>query len=267
MSQYWMRATLTAVLLAPLLGIAQSPAPPAAGAGTSAPAPAAVSPQAEPSVQPAVPAPDEPERGRRGRRTSVTIQMSEQDAERLREAIQDPELKAKIEEHIDRIGGQIDPREWRGTAALALMIPLSGIALTALIAWLIYRGVQGRIRTRMDMHTALLAKFGTGAEFTAFLASPGGKEYIEGLSGGPGYHLHVQGHLGRSAWIGYVFTAMGSGMLLVRLIQGGSLMGAVIMLAIGIGHLLAMRAARQQEERLGPPTLPGGTGHTGSHGE
>jgi hypothetical protein len=186
--------------------------------------------------------------------------MSEQDAERLRQAIQDPELRRKIEEHIDRIGGQINPREWRGLGALALMIPLSGIGLSALIVWFIFRGFKSRMQARMDMHNALLAKFATGAEFTEFLASPGGKEYMERLSGGGPHQVHVEGRLGSSAWIGYVFTLMGAGMLLVRLIQGGgSLMGGVIMLAIGVGHLLSTRAAKQREERLGPPTLPGGT--------
>jgi hypothetical protein len=249
MKQFWMKAALGLALLHPLWGVAQAPTP-----QVNPPAPAAQNPPQAATT--AAPEEEEGRFGRRRGRASVTIEMSEQDAERLREAIQDPELKKKIEEHIDRIGGQINPREWRGAAFMALMIPILGIGLGALTIWLLFRGFQARTRARMELHTALLAKFSTGAEFTEFISSPGGKEYLERLTAGS--HQHGAGHWGRSAWIGYVFTLMGGGMLAVRLVQGGSLIGGVVMLAIGVGHLLAMRATKQQEERLDPPSGLGG---------
>ena len=238
MKKHLMHVATFLVLLAPMALAAQTVVP----SGTqSKPAPSA---QAAPS-QP--PAPSEQPAAGSSAKPSVEIHINDKEMEeRLNRAFNDPELERRIERQIERIGDRFEPHEWRGPAALAMMIPLSGIAFGALTVWLIYRRNRERMQARMDMHTALLAKFNSGAEFTEFISSPGGRAYMEQIT----TPHHSGGNLYRSTWIGYLFTLMGAGLLIGRIIEGRSLTGGLVLLAIGIAYLLSARSAREATEKL-----------------
>jgi hypothetical protein len=244
-----MKSYLQTIALATLLAagavFAQSPTPSGA---QSKPAPSTSGQAAAPPAQPASPPAAQAETRDPNSKTAVTIQLGEKDAEELHKALQSPELEKKIEEHIDRIGNQINPREWRGAATLALLIPLAGIGLSALTVWFIYRGFKSRMETRMNLHTQLLSKFSSGAEFTEFMSSKGGREFVENLGMSQD---NPRATILRSNRYGIIASAAGLGFLIMGIVDGDGWQLGIILLAIGIGFIASSRHSLRMAERLG----------------
>ena len=220
-----MRAAILAILL--LL-------PLSARAQTSTPPPA--TPSAAGATQPETRSP------------AISIQIDDEEmGRRIEEALDDSELEEKIEQHIDRILGQIDPSDWRGPVALALLPPILGIALMTLVGWWVYRRSQARLQARMDLHTQLLGKFNSGAEFTEFISSKGGQQFVESLwtprEGGRERIL-------RSTRIGIIASSVGLGFMVFGTEGYGWLIG-VITLAVGIGYLVSSAVTYRMSEKLG----------------
>ncbi len=162
---------------------------------------------------------------------------------RIEASINEEALEKRIEQHIDRIGNQINPSEWREAAFMALMIPILGIGLSALTLWLIYRGFQSRMQTRMNLHTQLLAKFSSGAEFTEFISSKGGQQFVESLWMP---RENSRERIMRSMRTGIITAAAGIGMIFMM----GFNSPAVIVLAIGVGFLVSAMVSRRMSEKM-----------------
>jgi hypothetical protein len=254
-----MKSYLQTIALATLLAagavFAQSPTP----SGTQRKPAPSTSGQADPKANPQANSTTQPTPAPPGRTTNapvVNIQINDKEiGEQVERVMQNPELEKKIEQHVDRIIGQINPSDWKRTAELgvimSIIVPLAFFGLVALVCWWSFRRNRERMDARLAMHNALLAKFNSGAEFTDFVSSRGGQEYIEQLTK-PQQH-GSSANLVRSTWIGYVFTLMGAGMILVKVVEGsGHVMGGVVLLAIGVGHLMSVRAAQKMAERMGP---------------
>lgn len=68
---------------------------------------------------------------------------------------------------------------------LEVLIPLGAFAMTALIVFFIARANVSRSDHRLQAHAKMLDRFGSSAEFVAFLQTPEGRRYLESVSIGP----------------------------------------------------------------------------------
>lgn len=71
------------------------------------------------------------------------------------------------------------------TEMAALAIVVSVVTTGAFLAWAVWlfsRSRRERIRSELEVRRRMLEKFGTGDELTAFLASEGGRKFLEDLS-------------------------------------------------------------------------------------
>lgn len=228
-----MRRIILAILLFAPLWLAAQTTPPA-----PAPAPSPTPPPAQP-----------------GARGQVQGEIDEEAIEKaIEQSVDEKALERKIEQHIDRIAGQINPREWRTPAMLGILmsiiVSLAFFALVALLGWLFYRRSKERMQARMDLHTQLLAKFNSGQEFSSFLASDGGRQFVESLWTPK---ENVRDRIMRSIQWGIIATALGLGMVFIDGEVG------VIFLAIGIGYLISAATTWRLSKQMGllEPKNPG----------
>ncbi|MBI2821932.1 MAG: hypothetical protein HYX74_06885 [Acidobacteria bacterium] len=168
--------------------------------------------------------------------------------EQLEQAIDEKAVEKQVERHIDRIMGDVRPSEWWLHAVLALLTPFALFALVAMIAWLLYRKSQAQMRARMEFHAQLLGKFASGSEFTEFMEGKGGQKFLEGVWSRP---LDAKERIMTTARAGVVLTVLGLGALGVSLRTPDLLVPAGLVLALGVGYLIATAFSYRLSQKLG----------------
>lgn len=164
-----------------------------------------------------------------------------------RKSIDEAAVEKKVEQHIDRILGQVNPGEWKGPATLALLVPFGFFALVGVIIWMAFRSNQARMQARLDFHNQLLAKFSTGKEFSEFLDSEGGRRYLDELWA---KHGQPKNHLLQTMGRGVMLSAIGAGFLVLTLAEEGFFIPGVIILAVGVGYLISAVMSKRLTEKL-----------------
>jgi hypothetical protein len=143
----------------------------------------------------------------------------------------------------------------RASLGPGVFVPIAFFAMIVAIAWLGMRRRQEQIRARAELQRQLLDKFSSGREFTEFLESAASQRFLEDLSTqGP------KDRILKSMRMGVILTVLGLGMLGLSFAKGedqrGLLVPAVIILALGLGFLIATaisyRLSKQWEQNQKP---------------
>jgi hypothetical protein len=144
-----------------------------------------------------------------------------------------------------------------GEDLLALLVPFAFFATVLGIIWLLIRQRQTRIQARMEFQKHLLDKFQSGHEFSEFLESKGGQQFLSELQS---QGIRPKERLYSVMQRGIVLAVVGVGMLGLSVARRGFLVPAVLVLALGVGFLLAAavsnrlssgQAGQNQEPRPG----------------
>jgi len=157
----------------------------------------------------------------------------------------DPSIKSAIAQKIQQVTPPGHPE-----MLVALLVPISFFATMALVAWLLYRRSQARMRTRMEFHQQVLAKFTTGEQFANFLNTKGSQQLLEGMWGG---QVNFKERLLKHVRLGAIFGVLGLGLLALAIFTSDDGYGflAVLCLGLGIGFLVSARVSYRLSEKMG----------------
>ncbi len=101
---------------------------------------------------------------------------------------------------------------------LEVLIPLGAFAMTALIVFLIARANVSRSEHRLQAHAKMLDRFGSSAEFVAFLQTSEGRRYLESVSIGP--RRTQKGKIIGAVRTGVVIVILSIGLMAVSFLVG-----------------------------------------------
>jgi hypothetical protein len=131
---------------------------------------------------------------------------------------------------------------------LAMLVPFAFFATILGIIWLVIRYRQARIQARMEFQKHMLDKFQSGQEFGQFLESKGGQQFLSELrSQGRGPKDRIFSILQK----GVILAVLGVGMLALSVARKGFLVPAVLILALGVGFLLASAISSRFSQQPG----------------
>jgi uncharacterized membrane protein YedE/YeeE len=135
-----------------------------------------------------------------------------------------------------------------------LLVPLAFFALIFAIVWLASRKRHAQIQAQAEFHKQLLDKFGSGREFSEFLESRGSQRFLDELwSQGAGTKQRVLNCLRN----GIILAVLGLGLLGLTLMHRELLVPAVVILAVGIGFLIATAVSLRLSKQWGQGQGPG----------
>ena len=123
-----------------------------------------------------------------------------------------------------------------GPDAIGTLIPFGAFAMVVFIVLFRTREKQARVQARTELHKHLLDKFGSGAELAQFLETEGGKKMIEDLGKGD---VSAKERSLRPLIAGIVLTCLGIAFLVLTYYEPDLVMPGGILLAIGVGFLIA----------------------------
>jgi threonine/homoserine efflux transporter RhtA len=153
----------------------------------------------------------------------------------------------------DQIGQQIAIEAIRHQSVTNVIVPVAFFALILAVVYVGSRKRLAQIRARAEFHKQLLDKFGSGREFAEFLESKGSQRFLDELwSQGVGTKQRILNTMRN----GIVSAALGLGLLGLALMHRQFLIPAVLLLALGVGFLVATgisyRLSKQWGEDQGP---------------
>lgn len=143
---------------------------------------------------------------------------------------------------------------------------LGMVLIVALVAgllgwsvWLYFRRRQERIQAELEVRRRMIDKFASADELTAFLASEGGRSFLEDLSTGTANHAD---RILASVQRGAVLTLLGLGSWLLvawnpQDLEAAGILGTLAV-AVGLGYLVSAGASYRLSKRWG--LLPPGNG-------
>ena len=135
-------------------------------------------------------------------------------------------------------------------------IPIVGMITTfgmvIAIVWLLTRARQRNVQSRSEVQMRMIEKFGTSAEFTQFLSSPAGREFLEprrsardrvlvGVRAGV-----ILVFLGVAFFLGY-FAEHDRGFFIPAFILGGLGLGFLVSSAISWSLVKRWEGTQQQQ--------------------
>jgi hypothetical protein len=131
-----------------------------------------------------------------------------------------------------------------------LAVVLIMMTIFGTLGWIVHiltenRRRRERLRVFTEFHSRLMDRMGSAREFSDFLQTPGGQNFLDTLSLERG---HPADRIARAVQLGIVFTCIGLGLLfagsnVATEIMGGYLVLAAVLLALGIGFLLSAVAS------------------------
>jgi small-conductance mechanosensitive channel len=135
------------------------------------------------------------------------------------------------------------------------------IVLTFVVTGMIYSIVSNTLRRKQQnaIHSRLLEKFTSSQDFSNFLQTPGGQQYMSSLMEGGNNSSQM---IVNSMRIGIVVGVVGGGLFVtgVSLQNVGAAIAGVIMLLVGVGLVLSAFASYKLSSKLGlirnQPELP-----------
>jgi hypothetical protein len=127
---------------------------------------------------------------------------------------------------------------------LVVLVIFSTIGWVVYILAEAYRRKQ-RLKMVTDLHTRILDRMGSTAEFATFLQTEGGQQFIDTLSV---ERTHPAEKIARALQMGIIFTAVGVGFVLVRPsvdldAEAGFTVLSALLLSLGVGFLLSAIAS------------------------
>ena len=140
-------------------------------------------------------------------------------------------------------------------------VPLGVFTMIVLLTWLNNRQKQAKAQARVELNKHFLDKFTSGQDLTEFLGKDGSQRFLDEMWSEKrhGTKDRVLGTI----MGGVVVTAVGIGLLLVGLFaKSGFMIPAAIVLSIGIGLLVASAISYRlsktwglaKEDETGPPS-------------
>lgn len=142
------------------------------------------------------------------------------------------------------------------------MIPIVGIiASSAMVVFVVYfvtRSRQRRVEAQVEMQGKLIDRFGNAAELAAFLQSPAGRQFVDGVQAAPAVLTRDRVTSGFTRAI--VLTMLGVGFLFLTFVENNDFAGpAIILFSLGIGYLIATFVTwKLSKTKFGPETLSTG---------
>ena len=141
------------------------------------------------------------------------------------------------------------------------LIPLLGMLMSFVIVGVIVLAVSRsrlrRLELQAEVQSKLIEKFGSSAELFAFLQSPTGKQFVNGVQTGNAVHLRDRMLAGYSRAI--VLSFLGAAFLALWLITNtrGLAWPGVLLFALGLGNLVATwttaKLSQSGEVAITPP--------------
>lgn len=121
-----------------------------------------------------------------------------------------------------------------------------------ILTWMIYSLIGNTIRRRQQnaIHTRLLEKFTSSQDFSTFLQTPGGQQYMNSLT-------DSDNHPGRailtSVSSGIVLAVVGAGLLVAGLVlrSVGTAISGLLLLLVGTGFILSALISWKLSRKLG----------------
>ena len=122
---------------------------------------------------------------------------------------------------------------------IPLLAVLMSFVLVGVIVLVISRSRLRRLELQAEVQSKLIEKFGSSAELLAFLQSPTGKQFVNGVQTGNAVHLRDRMLAGYSRAI--VLSFLGAAFLALWLITNtrGLAWPGVLLFALGLGNLVA----------------------------
>ena len=122
----------------------------------------------------------------------------------------------------------------------------------AWVVWLYSQRKKERARAELEVRRRVLEKFATGEELTAFLASGGGRKFLEDISTD---HASQADRILKSLQRGAILTILGLGLWLLvawnpRDMEAAGVFGTIA-LAVGLGYLASAGVAYNLSRRWG----------------
>lgn len=131
---------------------------------------------------------------------------------------------------------------------MVMLIPFGAFAMVALIVLFGTREKQTQARARAEVQKELINKFSSGAELSEFLGTEGSQRLLGELETPK---LSAKEKILRSTKVGVVLTVVGLGMLALLTQEPDLIIPAVILLALGVGFLLAAFISYRLSKSLG----------------
>lgn len=146
----------------------------------------------------------------------------------------------------------MDPNPWE------VLVPTTlGAGLLALIGWIVYVVVSGRrrqaqLRAIAEFHTRILDRMGSAKDFSEFLATEGGRQFLASLTSEPST---ARTRIVRCTENGIVCAAVGIALLVLSRILpdlgvGLAIIGTIVT-ACGVGFLFSCAVSYRLSRSLG----------------
>jgi hypothetical protein len=139
-----------------------------------------------------------------------------------------------------------------------LMVTVVLLAAFATAGWVMYmaaetRKRQGRIKAQAELHGRLLDKFSSAHEVVEFLQTPGGAQFVDGISGD---REEPSNGILRSTHRGIILVIVAGGFLFLNWYYRNSgenplLVIGVVLLCLGVGFLLSAVVSERLSRTLG----------------
>jgi hypothetical protein len=133
-----------------------------------------------------------------------------------------------------------------GTAISEWLVPIAFLAMVTLVAWLVLRNKQERLKAQNELNKQLLDKFSSGREFGEFLGSQEGQQFLAGLRS---QRREPREKILRGVRTGIILSTLGLGMLGLTIARHSFIVPGVMTLAIGVGFLLSAAASSRISRR------------------
>jgi hypothetical protein len=129
---------------------------------------------------------------------------------------------------------------------------LGEMAFAAFIIWLLVRRFQEKARLRVELHSKLIERCASAEELARFLETESGRRLLDAVS--PGRRASPAWAIVATVQVGVVLLVVGFAVLYgvsINKIDDDFTMSGIVMLALGVGLLLASEFSQRLSRRYG----------------
>jgi len=134
-------------------------------------------------------------------------------------------------------------------ADAGVLVPMSVFAMVVLIVWIADQGRRHTVQQRAELRRHLLDKFNSGQDLTQFLATPQGQNFLREIE--MSRSGSAKDRIMRTVITGIVLSLLGGGFLVLLRYEHDLIFPGVILLALGIGFLVASVVAYWLSKKWG----------------